>query len=106
MGHHSTSDDSTRYRSVDEIRDWMVNNCPVERFRRYLHNTGVWDDARDEELRSQEHRAVLEALLKAETKPKPPVTEMFDDVYCELPPHLQRQKQQAMEHLQKHPVVL
>jgi 2-oxoisovalerate dehydrogenase E1 component alpha subunit len=35
-GHHSTSDDSTRYRSITEIKDWQENNDPVKRFRSYI----------------------------------------------------------------------
>ncbi len=35
-GHHSTSDDSTRYRSLSEIKHWHDNLCPVKRLR-YLN---------------------------------------------------------------------
>jgi len=35
-GHHSTSDDSTRYRSVAEIKFWQENMDPVKRFRNYI----------------------------------------------------------------------
>jgi 2-oxoisovalerate dehydrogenase E1 component alpha subunit len=35
-GHHSTSDDSTRYRSVSEIKSWHENNDPLKRFRSFI----------------------------------------------------------------------
>ena len=32
-GHHSTSDDSSRYRAADEISHWRTARDPVERFK-------------------------------------------------------------------------
>ena len=70
-GHHSTSDDSTRYRSTDEIKMWMTDRCPVKRFRRHLEKRGWWDDMREENLRTSERSSVMEAMLNAERKDKP-----------------------------------
>lgn len=36
IGHHSTSDDSSAYRSTDEINYWARTDDPISRFRRYL----------------------------------------------------------------------
>lgn len=36
LGHHSTSDDSTAYRSIDEMNSWEKEDNPVLRFRQYL----------------------------------------------------------------------
>jgi 2-oxoisovalerate dehydrogenase E1 component alpha subunit len=36
QGHHSTSDDSTRYREVAEIKHWKDNFDPIERTKHYL----------------------------------------------------------------------
>ena len=55
-GHHSTSDDSTRYRSTDEIKMWMTDRCPVKRFRKHLEKRGWWDDMREENLRAERAR--------------------------------------------------
>lgn len=33
QGHHSTSDDSSRYRSVDEVNMWKNTDHPISRFR-------------------------------------------------------------------------
>jgi 2-oxoisovalerate dehydrogenase E1 component alpha subunit len=30
-GHHSTSDDSTRYRSIDEVNYWLNQRSPITR---------------------------------------------------------------------------
>lgn len=36
QGHHSTSDDSTRYRPVAEIKKWKEESDPIQRFKKYL----------------------------------------------------------------------
>jgi 2-oxoisovalerate dehydrogenase E1 component alpha subunit len=37
--HHSTSDDSTPYRSVTEIKHWTLYD-PIARFRTFLEDRG------------------------------------------------------------------
>lgn len=51
VGHHSTSDDSSRYREVAEIEDWKTLRDPVVRFKRWLEANNWWSEAEDEELR-------------------------------------------------------
>lgn len=36
QGHHSTSDDSTRYREVSDIKHWKETCDPIDRTRNYL----------------------------------------------------------------------
>lgn len=36
QGHHSTSDDSTQYRAVAEIKHWKQTCDPIDRTKRYL----------------------------------------------------------------------
>ena len=33
---------------------------------------------------------------------KPPIDEMFNDVYDQLPPHLQRQRKELWEHIKRY----
>ena len=102
-GHHSTSDDSTRYRSVEEIKAWQEHRDPVKRLRTYLHGRGWWTDTEETALRDAERLAVITALEAAERKPKPPLSMMFEDVYKEKPPHLARQEAALHQHLRLHP---
>lgn len=60
-GHHSTSDDSSRYRGAAEIQHWKLQRDPVARFRRWLQGQGWWDDAREEELRKSARAEVERA---------------------------------------------
>lgn len=36
IGHHSTSDDSQAYRSVDEVHFWHEEDHPIQRLRWYM----------------------------------------------------------------------
>ncbi len=42
VGHHSTSDDSTAYRSIDEITPWEKEDNPILRFKNYMATKGWW----------------------------------------------------------------
>lgn len=102
-GHHSTSDDSTRYRSVAEIKFWQDNLDPLKRFRNYLKDQGWWNDEMEQKCRDSERINVLSVLSIAEKRPKPKVNELFDDVYETIPSHLQKQKAEMLEALARHP---
>ena len=56
-GHHSTSDDSSRYRTADEIRSWKVRD-PVVRFQSWMTHQGWWDEDREQALRQAARREV------------------------------------------------
>lgn len=101
-GHHSTSDDSTRYRSVDDILKWQSTNNPMTRLRLLLQSRGVWDEVQEAETRQALRVEVLEALNEAEMSKKPPVSQMFEDVYAELPHHLRDQEAEWRAFLTKH----
>ena len=46
---------------------------------------------------------VLDALRAAEQKPKCPLTDLFTDVYKEMPEHLARQSSELQAHIAKFP---
>ena len=49
IGHHSTSDDSSAYRSVDEVSYWDERNNPITRLRHYMINMGWWNEEAEKE---------------------------------------------------------
>lgn len=49
VGHHSTSDDSSAYRSVEEVEQWKEES-PLIRFRLYLENNNWWSDKHEKEF--------------------------------------------------------
>lgn len=54
------------------------------------------------EARQKARQDTLKAMNEAETARKPPVSQLFEDVYDKLPHHLQDQKREWSEHLAKH----
>lgn len=60
-GHHSTSDDSTRYRSADEIEHWRAID-PISRMRQYLIAKQWWSEDEDKEFNKKIRKTVLKAL--------------------------------------------
>lgn len=102
--HHSTSDDSTRYRDPAEIAAWRANASPVKRLRAFLEARGWWSAEREAAAQADARREVLLALQTAERKERPPVSSLFEDVYgdAELPASLARQKLQLEEHMLEH----
>jgi 2-oxoisovalerate dehydrogenase E1 component alpha subunit len=58
VGHHSTSDDSAKYRKQDEMQHWKMIRDPVFRFRRWLEGQRWWDPEADKQLRSESRKEV------------------------------------------------
>ncbi len=100
MGPHTTSDDPTRYRDDDEVREWAARD-PISRYRSYLQRIEVYSDrlerrvaARAERLRAELRDAIVGA-------PDPDITELFDTVYAEITPELAAQREQLRTELAK-----
>jgi len=101
-GAHSTSDDPSRYRPGDDWQHFPLGD-PIARLKQHLIGLGAWSDeehaattkALDTEVADALKEAVRHgSLLDGHT---PPLTTMFDDVYKDMPPHLQDQLRQAAE---------
>jgi len=90
-GHHSTSDDSTRYRDVEEINAWKARSNPIMRIKAYLYAKRWWTTEENEALIAAEKRTVLAALSRAGAKKRPPFSEMVTDVFDTVPDLLQEQ---------------
>lgn len=58
IGHHSTSDDSSAYRSVDEVRYWDQKDHPITRLARYLQARGIWDEEKEKEWKNDSRKQV------------------------------------------------
>lgn len=66
LGAHNTSDDPTRYNGSDDVGAWLHLD-PIERLRRYLVAEKLWDDGRDEELRTTLLARIDDAFAAATT---------------------------------------
>jgi len=103
VGHHSTSDDSTRYRTAEEINFWKELNNPIIRLRNYMEKRGWWSEEQDKQFVQEARQQVRDSLGKAEKQLKPDLVHLFTDVYDTIPPHLLEQKQQLEKHLRLYP---
>jgi 2-oxoisovalerate dehydrogenase E1 component alpha subunit len=104
-GAHSTSDDPSRYRPRDEFPAWPLGD-PVERLKQHLIGLGEWSDARHAALVGELEAAVADAWKEAMTYgtltegPRLDPALMFDDIFKELPPHLEAQRAELMAELE------
>ncbi|KAJ2452683.1 hypothetical protein EV183_002742 [Coemansia sp. RSA 2336] len=103
VSHHSTSDDSSAYRSKKEVEDWSKRDNPISRMRAWLENKGWWTKGDDVEISKSAKAEVLAAFAAAEKLKKPAIRHLFEDVYDEIPPSLQRERAEIDELIQKYP---
>ncbi|MFO0336985.1 MAG: thiamine pyrophosphate-dependent enzyme [Pseudomonadota bacterium] len=101
---HSTSDDPSRYRPKDEYERWPLGD-PVERLKIHLVALGEWSEERHAALAKELEEDVTKSWKEA-TKfgtltegPKLDPDLMFEDVYKEMPPHLEKQRAQLRAEL-------
>ncbi|XP_058764983.1 2-oxoisovalerate dehydrogenase subunit alpha 2, mitochondrial-like [Vicia villosa] len=102
-GHHSTSDDSTKYRPAKEIDWWRSARDPVARFRKWIERNGWWNDIAESELRNSLRQQLLQTIQVAESVEKPPLADLFNDVYDAPPTNLREQEKWLKETVNKHP---
>ena len=101
-GAHSTSDDPSKYRPKDEWQAFPLGD-PVERLKQHLIAEGHWSEKKheqlEEQLKTDVHAAWKEAQKYGTMTEGPfldPAT-MFEDVYAEMPAHLESQRRRMLE---------
>jgi len=102
LSHHSTSDDSTAYRSRDEIEHFAETFTPIGRFEKFMVDRGWWEPEKSESIAAQTRQEVLSELRRQEKLPAWPISTMCDDVFAEMTPDLLREKAALMEHYERH----
>ncbi|VFQ96128.1 unnamed protein product [Cuscuta campestris] len=102
-GHHSTSDDSTKYRPADEIELWKGARDPVTRYRKWIQREGWWDTDAESQLQATLRNQILHAVEEAEKAKKPGVSEAFTDVYDAPPANLREQETSLRDTIARHP---
>ncbi|VYS68268.1 unnamed protein product [Arabidopsis thaliana] len=103
VDHHSTSDDSTKYRAADEIQYWKMSRNSVNRFRKSVEDNGWWSEEDESKLRSNARKQLLQAIQAAEKWEKQPLTELFNDVYDVKPKNLEEEELGLKELIEKQP---
>lgn len=98
--HHSTSDDSSRYRELSEMKVWKARD-PVSRFQIWLEEKGWWSEKEETAVRSDARKEVMKVLDAAERKKKHPLRELVTDVYDKVPDHIEKQYQEIRDFARK-----
>ena len=99
-GAHSTSDDPSRYRPVDDWQKFPLGD-PIARLKQHLIGLGKWSEQEHEATQKALDAEVAAALKEAAQYGSlldghiPPVATMFEDVYKDMPAHLREQLRQA-----------
>jgi pyruvate dehydrogenase E1 component, alpha subunit len=98
MGPHTTADDPTRYRDAAELEAWRERD-PIDRMARHLRALGILGDAEEAGVQAEAAAAAAElrAGCLALTDPEP--LSVFDDVYAEPHPRLDRQRAEYADYL-------
>jgi len=102
VGHHSTSDDSTAYRSIDEVNYWNKEDSPVGRFGLYLIKQKLWDAEMEQSYAKECRKEIMGAFNVAESALKPSPYLVFEDVYDSRSTQLSEQRDSLEQHLQSY----
>nr|GEW94698.1 dehydrogenase, E1 component, Thiamine diphosphate-binding fold protein [Tanacetum cinerariifolium] len=102
VGHHSTSDDSTKYRTKGEIEQWKTVQSPIARFRKWIQGNSWWSLNEETELHIAVKKQVKNAIDAAEREEKTALRDMFTDVYEEVPLNLVDQERSLRETIHRH----
>jgi pyruvate dehydrogenase E1 component alpha subunit len=93
---HNTVDDPTRYVDPKELAEAQRRE-PIGRLRDRLRELDLLSDAQEQEMMDDVREKIDEAVSEAEAHPKPQASEIFEHVYAERPPRLERQRAAAHE---------
>lgn len=102
LGHHSTSDDSTAYRSADELEIWNTVEHPITKLKNYMLKQGWFNEEEENEYVKNIRKQIMAQNQLSEKKQKPKWRELFLDVYDELPENLKKQMKEMEDHVQKY----
>ena len=99
LSDHTTADDSTRYQPSDEVTEATPKE-PIRRFRHFLHQQQLWDEAKEKALLESCAEEVQQAVDEYLDATPQPITSIFDYHYAELPEYLIEQRAIAIEEFQ------
>ena len=98
MGPHTTADDPTRYRDPADLETWHARD-PIARLAAHLRSTGVLTDEAEERVQSAATAAAAELRAGCLALADPEPLTMFDEVYAEPHPELERQRAEYADYL-------
>lgn len=95
-GAHSSDDDDSSYRPREEVESWRKRD-PLPRYRRFLEQRGLLDDAEEEAFRAGVNDEITAAIEENRAAGRVPEEWMFEDVTQEMLPGLKKQFREWQE---------
>ncbi len=87
---HSTSDDAKKYRSDNEVQEWLKKD-PLLRLEKYMMANRLLDNKYREEVAAKAKEKVEKEVEIYENLPAPELKDVFENTYKELTPDLKEQ---------------
>jgi 2-oxoisovalerate dehydrogenase E1 component subunit alpha len=103
VSHHSTSDDSSKYRPTAEVDGWKRRDNPISRLRKWMEGRGLWSEDQERAEQDRIKKAVLKAFNEAEKAKKPELRAMFEDVYETVTDEQEEQISKLKDILERYP---
>ncbi|TPW21128.1 MAG: pyruvate dehydrogenase E1 component subunit alpha [Elusimicrobia bacterium] len=100
MGHHTTADDASRYRSAAEVDGWKAKD-PLIRYTKYLMAQGLLTEADAAAALKDAETMIAEEVKAYEAFPKPNPLDMFANNYAVAPWMLVEQRAELEEVLRE-----
>jgi pyruvate dehydrogenase E1 component alpha subunit len=96
MSFHNTTDNPSRYQDPKELAE-AAERDPIDRVKKYLADLGMWDEKREKEMTESIEAEIDEAIARAQKAPPPQPSQIFDHVFSELTPGLERQRRELLD---------
>ena len=100
MSLHTTADDPTVYREDAESEPWKKRD-PINRFELYLKEQGLLSTEAAVEVRASCDAEVLEARERFRNMAKADPEGIFENLYVNMPPELERQREEYWKRLKR-----
>jgi 2-oxoisovalerate dehydrogenase E1 component alpha subunit len=97
---HTNADDATRYRSNDEVQQWLARD-PVSRLATYLRSAGALDDTSAAAVAAEAEAFADDVRTRMNRDVAPSVDELFDNVYATPTVALEAQRAALHEELSR-----
>ncbi|MGH8907842.1 MAG: pyruvate dehydrogenase (acetyl-transferring) E1 component subunit alpha [Egibacteraceae bacterium] len=91
MEAHTTADDSTRYRTAQELAEWRARD-PIARFETFLEKEGLLDDSLRAEIDQEAREQAARIRAELYDAPHGDPLELFEHVYAVPPERFAEQR--------------
>lgn len=98
LGDHTTSDDSTKYRSQKEVQEWIKKD-PILRLQKYILSKKIANQSYINSTQKNAEKIIEQAVKKYESTPLAPAETIFDYTYSSLTPELKEQKEKFLSEI-------